>query len=1148
MFSEFIKRTFPFAVLLFISQLNITAQVKTVFDPELNIPVEKADNTGKRSIRYKPEGDSFVIENGKNKFNRALYGTHSGFRVETSDVPEFALYLPRMGGNLSFEFSNKSITKSLNDAEYIKSIYTPGSRIYIIKDKSITGNGSLKITALAMAEAEGMILKIETDNIPSGMKLLWKFGGCADKRFSREGDLGVDPSDSFELKPEYCKGNEFTIRKNAFQVIFGSKKDKILTGIFPESSKLNLDEGLPALTGELGLKSSNEYFIAIRVPDDKINFQNISKNFSPLINKISSKPPKEIKGAKNYFDKAETSRAKIASQLTIETPDPYFNTLGGTLSIAADGIWSGETWLHGAVGWRMPLSGWRAAYTGDALGWHDRAKTHFDAYAASQVTNVPPVFPHPTQDSALNLARAEKKWGTQMYSNGYICRNPNRNDQMHHYDMDLCYIDELLRHFDYTGDLEYARKMWPVISSALKWEKRNFDPDDDGLYDAYCCIWASDALYYSSGAVTHSSAYNYFANKKAAQIAKLIGQDPEPYLNEASKILKALNSQLWLSGKGHWAEYKDFLGDKKTHESAAIWTIYHAIDSETADPFQAFQATRYIDTEIPHIPVEAKELDSGYATISTSNWMPYSWSINNVAFAEVMHTTLAYWQAGRNNEAFKLLKSSVLDGMYLGGSPGNVGQISYYDAARGECYRDFGDPIGVMSRVITEGLFGIHPDALNDKLVIRPGFPADWDHAKLEGADLNFSFKNEGIKSIYKIIQKKFIKPKVELQVQAAYDKVESVTVNGKSSDWKLMPNSVGMPVISVSTNTGDSLFIEIIFVGNKISGIKELIKAKPGDLIKIETEATIKEIYDPQKTLTDLNSTIFSVEGRVSGESENHTIFVKLNQGDMIWWQPYYIEIDRPKKNQTEPFQFTETNSLKPVNIDMYFNDSVSRIFKNKYLSPRSPYTTLQIPTQGIGEWCHPLTTAEIDDSGLRKIASENNNMFLNKLKIPFRTPAEGKNIAFTSRWDNFPRKINIPMNEKAQNAYFMLAGTTNHMQSHFINGLIVARYEDGESDTLKLVNPDNWCPIEQDYYVDGKAFRLDVPRPYRVHLKTGIVSNNLEKELKIDGVYGRKIDGGAGVLLDMPLNKNKKILNISLETSANDVIIGLMSLTLRL
>ena len=38
-------------------------------------------------------------------------------------------------------------------------------------------------------------------------------------------------------------------------------------------------------------------------------------------------------------------------------------------------------------------------------------------------------------------------------------------------------------------------------------------------------------------------------------------------------------------------------------------------------------------------------------------------------------------------------------------------------------------------------------------------------------------------------------------------------------------------------------------------------------------------------------------------------------------------------------------------------------------------------------------------------------------------------------------------------------------------VNGLIVAHYEDGSADTLRLVNPDNWCPIEQDYYIDDYA-----------------------------------------------------------------------------
>ncbi|MDE6653235.1 MAG: DUF4450 domain-containing protein, partial [Muribaculaceae bacterium] len=344
------------------------------------------------------------------------------------------------------------------------------------------------------------------------------------------------------------------------------------------------------------------------------------------------------------------------------------------------------------------------------------------------------------------LARARKEWGAQMYSNGYICRNPQKNNVMHHYDMNLCYIDELLWHLQWTGDTAYARQIWPVIESSLAWEKRNFDPDDDGLYDAYCCIWASDALYYNSGAVTHSSAYNYRAHRLAAEIADIIGEDSAPYREEAEKILSAMNSTLWMDDKGTWAEFKDRMGNGTLHTHPGLWTIYHAIDGGTASAEQAYKATRYIDANIPHIKVDAEGLhdDIGYEVVSTTDWMPYAWSINNVAFAEIYNTALAYWQAGRADEAFRLMKSAMMDGMFIGNSPGNIGQISHYDAARGECYRDFADPVGVMSRAVVEGLFGFSPELLSRRITLRPGFPSDWSHAAIEHPEFSLIFTTDG--------------------------------------------------------------------------------------------------------------------------------------------------------------------------------------------------------------------------------------------------------------------------------------------------------------------------------------------------------------------------------------------------------------------
>lgn len=1063
----------------------------------------------KRFLQYRPDGEDFVCVNGQNRYTRALYGGHTAFRVETSDRPIFATFEKNNHKNIRFVYlptatSNESSDHALplENTTYCEARYTPGKRSYIIKD-SLLQHGEITIEVLAMPDKEEAIWKIESAQTPEKSAIRAILAPTQTKKLNRNGDLGVDPADSFDpsdsLPP--IQNCDIPLDGTTYYLLFSDNQIRLLSA----------DEGVPS------------------------------------------------------YRKAESHRKELAGSLVISTPDPYFNTLGGALSVAADGIWDGNVWQHGAVGWRMPLSGWRAAYVGDIMGWHDRARTHFDAYAASQVTDVPPVYPHPAQDSVLHLARAEKRWGTPMYSDGYICRNPNRNDQMHHYDMNLCYIDELMWHFLWTGDTAYVRTMWPVIEKHLAWEKRNFDPDNDALYDAYCCIWASDALYYTGGAVTHSSAYNYRANKLAARLAERIGKDGTPYQKEAERILAAMNNRLWLSDKGHWAEFQEYMGHKRKHEHPGIWTLYHAIDSDVDDAQQAYQSTRYIDTEIPHIAVVSDDLEEkDLETIATTNWLPYSWSINNVAFAEVMHTALAYWKAGRNEEAFRLLKSSVIDGMYLGSSPGNFGQVSFYDAARGECYRDFGDPIGVASRALIQGLYGIDPNLPEGIVRVTPGFPADWEQASLKTSYINYSFTRKNKTDRYEVSLNFRRSAALQLEVRALYEDV-TVSVNGKkiTPRWK---EDVLYPKLVLSLPPQDGRYdIEIKWKGAPLDFSYEAPeKGKPDETWQLKASHLLS-IHDPQQVLsgvairTDAISGVTSrvlnerkvssdpktISGTLSGRPGHRTLFLRRGQGMAVWLQPVHIEIEQEALPYTQPFEKLRQAGCEPINMDTYFNDSVTNTFQPRYFSPRPPYTTLQIPTQGIGEWCHPLLSADIDDSGLRD--NSTNGIFITSNGIPLRTPKEGYNIAYTSLWDNFPDTLSVPLHGKASNAYLLLAGTTNHMQCHTLNGTIVAGYTDGTADTLNLINPENWCPIEQDFFVDGKAFRLRSPRPHRLHLKTGLLSDNLEKELNITGVYGRSIDGGAGILLDMPLNANKTLQYLRIETISNEVVIGLMGITLQ-
>ena len=946
------------------------------------------------SLHYRPENGAIVCENGIHRYTRALYGSPTDWRLETSDRPVFAVVKKNHHRNIRFIVNGIPI----DSTDYCKASYIDGMRSYQLKDSRL---GELRVESVALPDREGAVFRFTG---PQKLSVRTIVSMIAHPHLKRNGDIGVDAPDAFEAAQP-------------------------------------LDTVVIAGTASVDVVVEGCH---VAVMDS------VSKS--------------------RLFDDAVAYNRQLASRIRWQTPDPYLNTLAGALVFAADGDWDGQTWLHGCIGWRMPLAGWRAGYVGDVLGWGNRSRSHFDAYAQSQVTAVEPVIPHPSQDARMNLARAEKKWGTQMYSNGYICRNPGRNNQMHHYDMNLNYIDELLWHFQYDADTAYMRKMWPVIVSHLAWEKRNYDPDGDHLYDAYCCIWASDALYYNGGAVTHSSAYNYRGNLLAARIAQIIGEDAEPYRREAAAILAAMNQRLWLKDKGVWAEYEDGMGLKRLHDHPAVWSIYTPIDCGACTPEQAFQATQYVDAHIPHLRVA----ETDYHTISTSDWMPYTWSINNVAAAEVMHTALAYFEAGRPEAGYRLLKANILDQMYGGLSPANFGQVSQYDAARGECYRDFGDCIGIASRTLIQGLFGIVPQALDGKCIIRPGFPRSWENVSISTPYLSYTYRQQGSKAVYEITQN-FSQP---LQVVLRQN----------------LPNGSYRDIVG---STERHQVIEVETAG-------------------IPTDSLMKENVAASAHQTDILDA-----KNISASTPQASDILSLGLQEPVPGKHFRVQ-----------------------DLSAAFNASVSDIFKNQYLSPRPSVTTLQIPVQGVGEWCHPLYTPEINDSVFRMKIHRG---IFRVAGVPFRTPRVGKNIVYTSLWDNYPDSISVPLKGKASKAWLLLAGSTNHMQSHIANGIVVATYADGTTDTLTLTNPDNWCPIEQDYYIDGKAFRAPQPRPYRVCFGTGSVSRDLGTVLQIQGVYGREIPGGAATMLCLRLNPQKRLMRLTLRTLSNDVVIGLMGVTLQ-
>jgi hypothetical protein len=449
------------------------------------------------------------------------------------------------------------------------------------------------------------------------------------------------------------------------------------------------------------------------------------------------------------------------------------------------------------------------------------------------------------------------------------------------------------------------------------------------------------------------------------------------------------------------------------------------------------------------------------------------------------------------------------------------------------------------------------------------------------------------------------------LQVRAPKTNVSGVTVNDSAVKWAIVQNNIGHPLLQIVTGKDLAHTIKIKWNGDAPTVISCDSIYIAGESIKLNSgKAAIQSIYDPQNVFSNSKIRGNQFSGTIRPVLGHKTIFLQVKQGAFSWWQPINfkvvtgiemvstentitiknyskdtqaqmwlneqrLDISLDKKNievntsllnpgtnyvllQSKNHMATgeilnwqvktkPATNFEKIDLSKYYNEKVTNIFKQNYLSPRPTSPTLQLPTQGIGNWCYPLTTAEINDSGLRAQAGIKNEIILPQ-GIPFSTPGDStkNNIVFTSQWDNFPDNVTIPLSGKSSHAYMLMAGTTNPMQSRFVNGEVRINYTDGSFAILPLKNPVNWWPIEQDYMNDGYAFTTDGYKPLRYYLKTGKASTSYNDYITIRGFSNRGIDGGAATVLDLPLDINKELKSIVIHSIANDVVIGLMSLTL--
>ena len=1086
----------------------------------------------RRPLRYRPVDGEFVIRNGKEFFNRPIYGvsspTQSGdFRVDAGDLPEFSVYLPGHGGNLKLGLIGAAGAGSKwgADADEVVARYRPGRMIYEIRD-GLLGKGMLRAEVLTTGVGAGFMVKVEGQSVPAGTRLAWAFAGVSGRKGQRNGDIGCERQPVtlfFQVRPEECDGNNYAVGDGAKSSTASlSSKAADLTLAFPSGSRLGI-RGFDAWAQSPGWSGGTS--------DHPILAGSVEIQDHPLFTTIvhaegGAAAPDDP--AKAFAERSAQVEA-IAKTLQVDTPDEYVNAAAGNFGIAAETIWDqkNECVLHGGVAWRTMLAGWRGPYNLDALGNHDRAVQEFRHWLKRQ--NVTPVT---TGDPAIgpwdpNMHLARKEG--MLHSNGDISNN--------HYDMNMVFMDVLLRHLMWTGDLEFAKEVWPALQRHLAWEHRLFRRTYTSaagkelpLYEAYAAIWASDNLQYNGGGAAHSSAYNVFAFRTAAKIAKEIGEDGSAYEAEAELIHQGMQELLWVRQQGAYGESKDVLGPQTVYTNPALWTVYHTIDSEVPAPREAWQMAAERLAVLKRVPVHGDGVPEGGYMLSCSDWLPYMWSLNLLLLGENMHTALALWQTGMQDEAYHIFKGNLLDSMYMGLCPGDFHMTSALDVHRQEAQRDFGDPLGISSRALVEGLFGVQPDLIAGEVRIKPGFPSEWDRASLKHKDFDFVWKRAGLRETYEFTSRLAKEVPIALALPARTTTLPVLTCNGTRLACAFDTAAVGAPVVTAKLPAARLNDVTIEWRGRAPMAASPRRSYRAGEALELPTGIGMTQIDDPQVCLAN---------GKTAATGF-HTVFANVREGDCAWTVPISFEVKADALAFATVPQMPADVPGEQVDLSSLLKHNVTEIFTRVYAEPRSQFCSLAFADNLLGGWANPDGRASIDDAGLRAAGG----LLKTAVGVDFATPGgSAPNCLFLSHWKQDVGAAKITLSGRARGIYLLMAGSTLPQCSRMQHGTVTVTYNDGGSAKLILRNPETWWPIEQDYLLDDYLFVNNAPLPPRVNLRTG--ETRILDAVSFHG-KGRTVPGGAATILHLALDPAKDLASLQVAVDLYGIVVGLMAATL--
>jgi hypothetical protein len=304
-----------------------------------------------------------------------------------------------------------------------------------------------------------------------------------------------------------------------------------------------------------------------------------------------------------------------------------------------------------------------------------------------------------------------------------------------------------------------------------------------------------------------------------------------------------------------------------------------------------------------------------------------------------------------------------------------------------------------------------------------------------------------------------------------------------------------------------------------------------------------VRAFSDPQGVLTGTSIRSGVIVGRLTSNIGSHTVMATVQCGQLLQLVRFQVEIGAVARAASQPAPTRAPGRVAWHCIDLapVLNGDVRTIYSQSYLSPRPSTVSARIGTDGYSPWTFLYWNSHPPMIGLDGVPAMLKKSGDGRLRtpqgVPFAWPGEARNIAFTSRWDNWPRQVTVPVGQAGDVVWFLICGSTNPMQGRIANAVLRMRYARGDDELLELIPPINYwnlSPIRPMITAPGQESRCDytaetdafcVPKPWPETVQLG--------------------ENCRAMLLSSRLRRGVALKSVTLETLSAEVVVGLMGVT---